>query len=122
MVDGVLAGKQDLGDGHEGVAVLNEGLQNRGQGLRGVQGGIVEQHDRPRLYLFRDPLDNLRSFQVFPVQAVTFRNQFKALGALGIRLEVNSLPSLCPNIPAPLFSGNQGQRFPLLQRLRNLFY
>ena len=49
MVDGVLPGENDLGDGDKGVALLEEGLDDGGQGLRGVEGGVVEQDNGPGL-------------------------------------------------------------------------
>ena len=63
VVDGIVsaagAGKDELGDGHKGVALLEQGLQNGGQGLWGVECGVVEEHDGPRLDLAGDPLGNL---------------------------------------------------------------
>ena len=50
VVNGVLPGEDDLRDGHKGVPLLEQGLNDGGQGLRGVQGGVVEQNDGPRLY------------------------------------------------------------------------
>lgn len=79
MVDGVLSGENDLGDGNEGVALLNQRLQNRGQGLRGMECGVVEQHNGARLDLGGHPLGNLRRGQVLPVQAVTECNKGKFL-------------------------------------------
>ena len=50
VVDGVFPGEDDLRDGHKGVPLLEQGLNDGGQGLRGVQGGVVEQNDGPRLH------------------------------------------------------------------------
>ena len=90
MVDGVVcaagAGEDELGDGHKGVALLEQGLQNGGQSLGGVEGGIVEEHDGSRLNLAGDPLDNLRGGQILPVQAVTVPNRFKPPGGRGRRV------------------------------------
>ncbi len=61
MVDGVRSRQNELGHGDQGIPVLNEGLQDGGQGLRGVLGGVVKQHDRPRPNLRRHPLGDLRS-------------------------------------------------------------
>ena len=83
MVDGVVgaagAGQDELGDGDKGVALPEQGLQNGGQGLRGVEGGVVEEYDGPGLYLAGDPLDNLRGGQVLPIQTVTVPHSFKHL-------------------------------------------
>lgn len=42
MVDGVVAGQKKLGDGKEGIALLQQRFDNAGQRLRSVQGGIVK--------------------------------------------------------------------------------
>ena len=77
MVDGVLAGQNHLGDGDEGVALLKEGLDDGGQGLRRVEGGVVKQDDGPGLDLGGHPLDDLSGFQVLPVQTIAFPHSFK---------------------------------------------
>ena len=63
VVNGVIgaagAGEDELGDGHKGVPLLEQGLQNGGQGLRGVERGVVEEHDGTRLYLAGDTLGDL---------------------------------------------------------------
>lgn len=82
MVDGVvgaaLAREDDLRDGDEGVSLLEEALQDRGQGLGRMEGGVVEEDDRAGLYLARDPLGDLGRGEVLPVQTVTVPNGFKA--------------------------------------------
>ena len=81
VVDGVvgaaLAGKDELGDRDESVPFLEEGLDNAGQGFRGVLGGIVEEHDGAGLYLGGDPLGNLGGREVFPVQTIPHGSSFK---------------------------------------------
>ena len=77
MVDGILPGKNDVGDWDKGVALLKEGLDNRGQGLRRVVSRVVKQDDGARLDLCGHPLDNLAGGQVLPVQAVTEGNKGK---------------------------------------------
>ena len=71
MVNGVVsaagAGEDELGDGHKGVALLEQGFQNGGQGLGGVEGGVVEEYDGPWLDLAGDSLNNLRCGQILPV-------------------------------------------------------
>ena len=79
MVDGVLSGENDLRDGNKGVALLKQGLDDGGQGLRGVQGGVVKQNDGPWLDFGGYPLGDLPGSQVFPVQAVTECNKGKRL-------------------------------------------
>ena len=70
VIDGVLPGEDDLGDGHEGVALPEEGLEDGGQGLRRMEGGVMEQDDGAWLDLGGHPLDDLAGGQVLPVQAV----------------------------------------------------
>lgn len=79
VVDGVGLGENKLRDGHKGVSLLKESLQNGGQRLRGMDGGIVKEHDRPRLHLGGDPLGDLRSGELLPVQRITFPYRFKLL-------------------------------------------
>ena len=50
VVGAVLPVQNNLGDGDEGVAVLQEGFNNTGQGFRGMFGGIVEENDGTGLY------------------------------------------------------------------------
>ena len=74
VVDGVLlaAGprQDELRDGHKGIALLQKSLDDAGQGLRGVEGGVVEQDDGPGLDLGGHPLGDVGGGQVLPVQAV----------------------------------------------------
>ena len=79
VVDGVFPRQNDLGYGHEGIPLLEEGLDDGGQGLRRVEGGVVEQDDGAGLDLGGHPLDDLSGGQVLPVQAVTERNKGKFL-------------------------------------------
>lgn len=67
MVNSVLPRENDLRDRYEGVALLEESLNNGGQGLRSVQGGVMEQNNGPRLDLGGHPLDNLPGSQILPV-------------------------------------------------------
>ena len=81
MVDGVirvvLSGENELRDGNKGVALLEQSLQNGGQGLGGVKGGVVKQDNGPGLYLGGHPPGDLSGGQVLPVQAVTFPYRFQ---------------------------------------------
>ena len=45
VVDGAGRGEDELGDGEDGVAVVDEAGEDSGQRLRCVEGGVVEQHD-----------------------------------------------------------------------------
>ena len=74
VVDGVvgvvLPGQDQLGDGHKGVALLDQGLQDSGQSFRRMQCGIVKENDGTWLDLFRHPLHDLIRRDLLPVQAV----------------------------------------------------
>ena len=82
VVDGIVcaagAWQDDLGDGHKGVPLLKQGLDDPGQGLWRVDGRIVEEHDRPRAHPAHHPLGDLVRRDLLPVQAVTIPNSFKA--------------------------------------------
>ena len=83
MVDGIVAAvgsrQDDLRDRNKCVALLEQLFKNAGQGFRGVEGGVVKEHDGSRLDLGSDPLYDLRRRKVLPVQAVTFPYRFKLL-------------------------------------------
>ena len=51
VVDGVLSGEDNLGNGHKSVPLLEKRLDDGRQGLRGVEGGVVEQDNGPGLHL-----------------------------------------------------------------------
>ena len=77
MVNGIVPGEDDLRDGDEGIALLEQGLNDAGEGLRRVKGGVVKQDNGPGLYLGGHPLGNFSGGQVLPVQAVTFPYRFQ---------------------------------------------
>lgn len=79
MVDGVLPVQNQLGDGHKGVSLLGQLFQNGRQRLRGVEGGVVKEHDGPRPHLAGHPLGDLLGGDLLPIQAVTVPNSFKPL-------------------------------------------
>ena len=79
VVDGVLPGKYNLGDGDKGVAFLEQRLQNGGLSLWGVDGGIVEENDGARLHLAGAPLGDLTGGDLLSVQAIHVPNVFKLL-------------------------------------------
>ncbi len=74
VVDGVGGGEEELGDGHHGVAVTDEGVQDAGQRLRCVQGGVVKQDDTAWAHLPTNALRDGGRIQVFPVQTITTGN------------------------------------------------
>ena len=97
VVDGVvgvvLPGHgSSLGDGHKGVALLNERGQDGWQGLRRVLGGVVEQNDGAGLDLSGDPLGDLLA-GALPVQAVHIPlDGFHTQGAHGVDDMIVILP------------------------------
>ena len=84
MVDGILPVQNDLGDGDKGIALLKQGFDDGGQGLRRVDGGIVEQYDGAGLHFPGDPADDLVRRNLFPVQTVTACNSFNLLRCNGL--------------------------------------
>ena len=51
VVDGVGRIEDQLTDGHNGIPVVDQAVEDGRQGLRRVQRSVVEQHDAPRLHL-----------------------------------------------------------------------
>ena len=86
MVDGVVSRQDQLADGHHGVAVVDEILQNTGQRLRRVKRRVVEQHDASRLHLGRHPLIDGVGIVVLPVQGVPIGKDLKPLRRKGLRV------------------------------------
>ena len=86
MIDGIGLGEDELADGYHSVAVIDEAGENGGQGLRRVQGGVVEQHDAARLYLGGHPLADGVRVIVFPVQRVPIGKDLKPLRRKGLRV------------------------------------
>ena len=86
MVDGVFTCQDQLTDGHHGVALVDEVLQNAGQCLRRMQRGVVEQHDAPRLHLGRHPLIDGVRVVVLPIQGIPIGNDLKPLRHKGLRV------------------------------------
>ncbi len=77
MVNGIVPCEDDLRDGDEGIALLKQGLNDAGESLRRVKGGVVKQDNGPGLYLGGHPPGDLSGGQVLPVQAVTFPYRFQ---------------------------------------------
>ena len=84
MVDGIVSGEDQLGDGHKGIALLGELFQNGGQGLGGVEGCVMKENDGPRAYLAGHPLGDLVGGDLLPVQGITARNSFNLLRCNGL--------------------------------------
>ena len=98
VVNGVLAVQQKLGDGDEGVALLQQRFNNSGQGFRGMQGGVVEQNDGAGLHLAGHPLGDLAGGQLLPVQTVPTGNAFKRLGNSGLETRKESWGAVTPGM------------------------
>ena len=84
VVDGVvgtaLAGEDQLTDGNDIVALLDQILQDPGQGLRGVEGGVVEEDDGTGADFGGHPVGDGGGIVVLPVQAVPAGNGCKGVG------------------------------------------
>ena len=78
VVDGVVLPIDQLADGHHGIAVLMHVLQDGGKGLRRVQGGVVKEHDAPRLQMLRDPLEDGIGIVILPIQTIPIGKGLKA--------------------------------------------
>ena len=83
VVDGVFPGEDHLGDGHKGVPLLKQTLDDVRQGLRGMEGGVMEENDGAGLYLAGHPLGDLTGGEVLPVQTVHVPYPFKELSGNG---------------------------------------
>ena len=75
MVDGIVSLQNHLGDGQEGISLLQEILDDAGEGLRGMLGGVVEQDDGARADFGRDPAGDVGGGEIFPVQTVNTSNK-----------------------------------------------
>ena len=79
VVDGVGRIEDQLTDGHNGIPVVDQAVEDGRQGLRRVQRSVVEQHDAPRLHLgCYAPAYRIRVV-VLPVQGVPIGNDLKSL-------------------------------------------
>ena len=84
VVDGVGRIEDQLTDGHNGIPVVDQAVEDGRQGLRRVQRSVVEQHDAPRLHLgCYAPAYRIRVV-VLPVQGVHIPlDRFHTHGAYG---------------------------------------
>ena len=79
VVDGVGCFEDQLGDRHNGVAIVDKAGENGGQCLRRVQRGVVEQDNAPRLHPGRHPLAYRVRVIVLPVEGVPIGKNLKPL-------------------------------------------
>ena len=84
VVDGVGRVEDELGDGEDGVAVVDEVGEDSGQRLRRVEGGVVEQHDAARLHLGGHPLADGVRIVILPVEGVPIGKDLKSLSRKGL--------------------------------------
>ena len=70
VVDGIVSGEDELGDGDQGVALIFQVFQNGGQGLGGMLAGVVEQDDGAGSHALGDPTADLLRADARPVQTV----------------------------------------------------
>lgn len=85
VVDGIVAGEDDLGNGDEGIALLQQAFDDAGQRLGGVLGGVVKQDDGTGTDSGGDPFGDVSGGQIFPVQTIPTGSGWKALGDKGLR-------------------------------------
>ena len=86
VVDGVGRIEDQLTDGHNGIPVVDQAVEDGRQGLRRVQRSVVEQHDAPRPHLgCYAPAYRIRVV-VLPVQGVHIGNELKPLRRKGLRV------------------------------------
>ena len=85
VVDGVGRFEDQLGDRHNGVAIVDKAGENGGQCLRRVQRGVVEQDNAPRLHPGRHPLAYRVRVIVLPVEGVHIGKDLKPLYHKGLR-------------------------------------
>lgn len=86
VVDGVGCFEDQLGDRHNGVAVVDEAGENGRQCLWRVQRGVVEQDNAPRLHPGRHPLAYRVRVIVLPVEGVPIGKDLKPLRRKGLRV------------------------------------
>lgn len=86
VVDGVGRIEDQLTDGHNGIPVVDQAVEDGRQGLRRVQRSVVEQHDAPRLHLgCYAPAYRIRVV-VLPVQGIHIGKDLKPLSRKGLRV------------------------------------
>ena len=80
VVNGVVFRINQFAYGNHGVAALMHEFQDGGQGLRGVEGGVVEEDDGPGAHVPCHPLGDGGRVIILPVQAVPAGSGCKGLG------------------------------------------
>ena len=85
MIHHVVSVQNQFRDGHDGVALMDEMLHDVGQSFRGMECGIVEEDDAPRLYPRGDTVKNRGRIVILPVQGIPKCNKVKPLCRNGLR-------------------------------------
>ena len=86
MVDGILPFQNDLRNGNEGIAFLQQVFNDARQRFGSIFRSIVEQNDAARLNFGGYSFRNVGSGEILPVQAVTVGNGFKDRQSLLLHL------------------------------------
>ena len=86
VVDGVGCFEDQLGDRHNGVAIVDKAGENGRQCLRRVQRGVVEQDNAPRLHPGRHPLAYRVRVIVLPIEGIPIGKDLKPLHCKGLRV------------------------------------
>ena len=84
MVDGVVAAEQDLRDRHNVVPFGEQIVENVGQCLGRVLACVVEENDRPVLYLARHAFGDFGGGNALPVERITIPYSSKPLRRSGL--------------------------------------
>ena len=86
VVDGVGRIEDQLTDGHNGIPVVDQAVEDGRQGLRRVQRSVVEQHDAAGLDLGGHTLADGVRVVVLPIQRVPIGNDLKPLRRKGLQV------------------------------------
>ena len=86
MVNGVLPFQDDLGNGDEGIAFLQQMLNNTRQSFGSILRRVVEQDNAAGLHFGSHSLGNVCGRKVFPIQTVTIPYKGKLLGTMRGRI------------------------------------
>ena len=68
VVDGAGRGEDELGDGEDGVAVVDEVGEDSGQHLRRMEGRVVKQHNAAGRHMLRYPAKDGVRVIILPVE------------------------------------------------------
>ena len=80
MIDGVVVFVNQLRDWYNFIPLLLKALDDAGQGLWSMLGGIVEKNYGAALYFWQHALLNLGSADLLPVEAVIVRYKNNVFG------------------------------------------